>query len=55
MPEGPEVKYLTDYLSTNLKGKTLDKITINSIYIAGTFCIMMIFLLFYLNTPLATT
>jgi len=30
MPEGPEVKYLTDYLSTNLKGKTLDKITINS-------------------------
>ncbi len=30
MPEGPEVKYLTDFLSTNLKGKKLNKITINS-------------------------
>jgi len=29
MPEGPEVKYLTNCLNTNLKGKTLEKITIN--------------------------
>jgi DNA-formamidopyrimidine glycosylase len=29
MPEGPEVKYLTNFLNTNLKNKTLDKITIN--------------------------
>lgn len=45
---------MTDYMNYN---NTIinDKITINSIYIAGTFCIMMIFLLFYLNTPLATT
>ena len=30
MPEGPEVKYLTDFLNNNLKNKKLDKITINS-------------------------
>lgn len=29
MPEGPEVKYITDYLNTNLKNKLLKKITIN--------------------------
>lgn len=45
---------MTDYMNYN---NTIinDKITINSIYIAGTFCIMMVFLLFYLNTPLAIT
>ena len=29
MPEGPEVKYLTDFLNNNLKDKILNKITIN--------------------------
>ena len=30
MPEGPEVKYLTDFLNNNLKDEKLYKITINS-------------------------
>ena len=30
MPEGPEVKYITNYLNGNLKNKTLNEITINS-------------------------
>ena len=27
MPEGPEVKYITNFLNSNIKGKKLEKIT----------------------------
>lgn len=30
MPEGPEVKYITNFLNSNIKGKKLEKITINN-------------------------